>query len=192
MPSIDQYEFLEVPGYTDVRIPIVNRTSEKEQDSTGTRLPEWMVTIDGIQTVSTVAGFEKYAELYGFYCESASFFKGDSALDLYPSGCIWHSDVFLVTQTGRHTPEIRNHLNQAMMTANITIVRLAKVANTVHQIQTLTFSTCHWCGIQTYLDWTISRFTACKRTNTIKGFSQGGEDSGAASCEVDYTQNTVT
>lgn len=73
--SIDQYTYIEIPGNRNIRIPIVKRTSEQEEDSTGVRLPDWLVAITGEEliTSSKFSGFEGYTELLGFYCESSRY-----------------------------------------------------------------------------------------------------------------------
>lgn len=191
--SIDQYTFIEVPGTRDIRIPIVKRTSEQEEDSTGVRLPDWLVNIKGEDdiTSSKFSGFEAFTELFGFYCESSRYVTGDSSNNLYTSGTLWHSDVFLVTQNAKHNASINKAIADGTIFPSVTIVRVSKVNGANQPIQELTFTNCHWCSSQAYLDWTITAFTACQRTNRVHGFSQIGEKKGCNACTTDYTQNTV-
>lgn len=191
MASIDQYEFIEAPGTNNVRIPIIKRTSEHEQNSSGTRIPDWVVCIEGITESFLTApnSFDDCTELFGFYCESAAFMKGDSANNFYPSATIWHSDIFIVTQNGKHTPTIRNYINSGAITQEVSIVRLSRIGEEIEPIQVLTFETCHWCGIQSHLDWTIARFTACTRTNTTIGVRQDGLKLGKNAWVTHYANN---
>lgn len=193
--SIDQYEFIECPGANGITIPIVKKTTGEEDDTTGVRVPDWMVKIDGAQTSSYINGYTAYTELFGWYAESSRHVKGDSANGLCPSSTLWHSDIFLVMQNGFQNAHINKSVADGTITPNITIIRLSRINNKVEVIQTLVFSSCHWVGIHAYLDWSIARFTACIRSNTVQGFDQkegGGGSFGSASCIVDYTQNTVT
>lgn len=195
MSSIDQYTFIDVPGTRKIRIPIVKRTSEQEEDSTGVRLPDWIVSITGesVITASNFPDFDEYIELFGFYYELSRYVTGDSSNNLYTSGTLWHSDVFLVTQNGLHNVSINKAIADGTIFPEVDILRISKINGETKVIQQLTFETCHWCSSQSYLDWTIVAFTACTRTNKIQGFSQeGGLSKGFAAYTTSYTQNTTT
>lgn len=189
--SIDQYEYIECPGSSGIRIPICKRTRGEEEDRTGAHIPDWMVHIDDADTMSTLDGYEDYTELMGWYCESSRHVKGDSVNNLYTAGTLWHSDVFLVMENGRQNAYINRSVADGTITPNIKIVRLTHINSEVHAIQTLVFSTCHWAGVHTHMDWTIARFTACQRSNTVQAFTQNGTLKGSALCEVDYETNEV-
>lgn len=191
--SIDQYTYIEIPGNRNIRIPIVKRTSEQEEDSTGVRLPDWLVAITGEEliTSSKFSGFEGYTELLGFYCESSRYVSGDSSINLYTSSTLWHSDVFLVMQNGPHNASINKAIADGTIFPSVEIIRVSKINGANQIIQKITFLTCHWCSSQAYLDWSIFAFTACIRMNEVQGFSQRGENKGVAMCTTDYAQNTI-
>ncbi|MDR1598071.1 MAG: hypothetical protein LBR89_04015 [Holosporales bacterium] len=198
---MDQYEYLTVPG-VDVRIPVVKRSDQEEHDTTGVRVPDWMVIIDGCTGESTLNKYEDYIELFGWYCESSRHVRGDSANNLRTSGTLWHSDVFLVMQNGVHNHQINTWINCGKITTYITIVRLTRVnldespedpsSVQVQTIQELMFATCHWVGMYAYLDWSIARLTACERVNRMHEFKQReGVLGGNTLCHTSYAHNTV-
>jgi hypothetical protein len=196
--SIDMYEYLEIPGASGVRIPLVKRTNGQEEDTTGVRVPDWMVHIGGASgTQSTLNGYEEWTELFGWYCESSRHVKGDSTNNLYTSAKLWHSDVFLITQNGIHNKSVNKWIADGTITDTIKIHRITRTGNTenygISIIQEIVFQTCHWCGMHSHLDWSIIRFTACTRTNTVTGFRQNGilASCGQTSCTIDYTNNTI-
>lgn len=187
------YEFLECPGDVNVRIPLVRRPTKEEDEATGTRIPDWMLSIEdgsGL-TESTYAGFEKYTEILGWYGESSRHIKGDTAGIFYSSATLWHSDVFVVTQNGSHIAFVKNSIASGHISPEVKIVRLTKVNNVVQIVQMLTFNTCHWLAIHAHLDWSVLRFTACKRTNAMTAFDQAGNQVGQTTFGVDYALNTL-
>ncbi|MDR2464433.1 MAG: hypothetical protein LBD36_02370 [Holosporales bacterium] len=195
--SIDQYDFIEVPGANGIRIPIVKRTDGFEEDTTGVRVPDWMVHISNTSgTTSTLNGYETFTELFGWYCESSRHVKGDATNHLYTSATLWHSDIFIVTQNGIHNQSINKWLTDGTITDQIIIHRIIRTGDAgnygITVIQELIFQTCHWCGMHNYLDWNIARFTACSRVNTVAGIKQNGVPIGKASCIIDYVNNTVS
>lgn len=189
--SIDQYEYLDFPGSSGIRIPLCKKTTGEEEDRTGLHLPDWMVTIDGAGTNSTLAGYETYTELMGWYCESSRHVKGDSVNNLHTAGTLWHSDVYLVLENGFHNAYITRSVADGTITPNISIVRLSHIQSAVQKIQELTFSTCHWVGVHNHLDWLFVRFTACKRKNTVTAFKQDGQKRGDNTCITNYETNEV-
>ncbi|MDR1907435.1 MAG: hypothetical protein LBQ43_01055 [Holosporales bacterium] len=188
---LDQYELLECPGANGVLIPVVKRTDGFEEDTTGVRVPDWMVLIEQSDGQSTLKGYEKHIELFGWYCESSRHVKGDSSNHLYTSGTLWHSDVFLVMQNGKHNHNINKWIAAGDITTGVTIVRLSRVNDAIQPLQQLRFEICHWAGMHAYLDWSIARFTACRRSNTVFAFDQGGKSKGQTSCTTNYVDNTV-
>lgn len=190
--SIDQYEYIDFPGDKDIRIPICKKTLGDAEEQTGIYTPDWMISIDDAQTASTIAGYETYAELMGWYCESARHVKGDSADSLRTGGTLWHSDVFLALENGVHNAYINRSVADGTITPTITLVRLMHVNGAVQTLQTLTFSTCHWVGVHTHLDWIFARFTACKRENKVAAFNQDGSPRGNNTCIINYETNEAT
>lgn len=190
--SIDQYEFIECPGASGIRIPCVKRSDGLEEDTTGVRVPDWMIYIPGSDVKSTLAGFEKgYTELFGWYCESSRHVSGNSSNSLYTSSTLWHSDVFFTTQNGPHNHNINTWIAAGTITEFVIIIRLARVNGKIQRIQQISFKVVHWTGTHAYLDWNIARFTACQRTNTVQGFHQDGTPAGNAACTTNYADNTV-
>ncbi|MDR1597551.1 MAG: hypothetical protein LBR89_01285, partial [Holosporales bacterium] len=186
---MDQYEFIRVPG-TDVLIPVVKRSDQEEHDTTGVRVPDWMVCIDTCPGESTLSGFEDYIELFGWYCESSRHVKGDSSNNLRTSGTLWHSDVYLVMQNGVHNHKINTWIADGTIISAVVIERLVRMNSVVETTQDILFTACHWSGMFSYLDWSIARFTACSRINTVYGFDQeSGSPTGNASCHTDYAEN---
>jgi hypothetical protein len=189
--SIDQYEFIEVPGARDIRIPLVKRTTGLEKDTTGVIVPDWVVYIDGSNATSTLDGYEDWVELGGWLCESSRHVQGYPINQLRPA-VSWHSPVYLVLPNGPQNPHINNCIAKGICTQRIVIRRITRIGDaTVTVIQELTFQTCHWCIICAYLDWSIAGFTACVRTNTVIGFTQRGVACGQTSCTINYVDNTI-
>lgn len=188
-----EYEFIECPGSASIRIPIVKRNTHEEDEVTGVRIPDWMVTFDDGNggTVSTIAGYEHCTELFGWYCESSRHIKGDTHGDLYSSGTLWHSDVFLVLQNGPHLAYVKNAVGGGGITPSITIFRLIRINGEVRPKQILKFETGHWVAVHAYASWSIIRFTACKRMNSAFGYTQDGMPTGQSACETDYASNSV-
>ncbi|MDR1207812.1 MAG: hypothetical protein LBJ89_00505 [Holosporales bacterium] len=190
--SIDQYEFIECPGASGIRIPCVKRTDGLEEDTTGVRVPDWMVYIEESDVQSTLDGYEdEHTELFGWYCESSRHVTGNSSNSLYTSGTLWHSDVFLVTQNAAHNHNINKWIAAGDITPSVKIIRLTRVNDVIEPIQEILFEVIHWTGIHAYLDWSITRFTACRRTNKVWGFGQDGTAAGQAACETNYVDNTI-
>ncbi|MDR0631498.1 MAG: hypothetical protein LBF66_02950 [Holosporales bacterium] len=192
--SIDQYDFIECPGASGVRIPCVKRTDGREDDTTGVRVPDWLVHIENSDVYCALEDFPDpgYTELFGWYCESSRHVTGNSSNSLYTSGTLWHSDVFLVTQNAAHNHNINKWIAAGDITASVKIIRLSRVNGAIEPVQTLLFEVIHWTGMHAYLDWSIARFTACRRTNTVRGFPQDGSaPAGHAECTTNYVDNTV-
>lgn len=191
---IDEYDYLPCPGSTGLLIPVVKR-SKTEDETTGTRVPDWMFFIEDGNTESTIDKFESYCELFGWYCESSRHVQGDSAGHLSTSGTLWHSNVYLVCQNGKHTTFIQNSAATGRITTKVSIVRLIRINNVVHEQQRIDFLTCHWVGVHTLMSHSICVFTACERTNTVKGFNQAGPQmgnpAGQTSCTIKYLENRV-
>lgn len=191
MMSIDQYEYLDFPGTSGIRIPICKKTFGEEEDRTGVHIPDWMVSIDGAGTKSALKDYTQYTELMGWYCESSRHVKGDSVNPLYTGGTLWHSDVFLILENGFHNAYITRSVADGTITPKIVLVRLSHINSTVQVVQQLTFSTCHWVGVHNHMDWLLVRFTACKRENKVTAFTQNGTQKGSNACIVDYETNEV-
>lgn len=196
--SITKYEFMDVPGLKNAKVPIIRR-SAIDGDEDGTKLPDWMVYIDGAGTSSFVEGNSKigkplteFIELFGWYCESSRGVTRDSGNNLYTSGTLWHSTVYLVIQNGAHNAYIKNAIADGTITPNLNIVRLSRVGTGAPEvIQSLLFQSCHWNNVQSHLDLSIVSFTACIRSNTVFEFKQMSGVGGQNSCSVDYTTNQV-
>lgn len=191
--SLD-YEYIEVPGSSRIRIPLVKRNQDLEEDATGTRVPDWMFCIEGGAglTKSVIKGYEKYSEVFGWYCESSRHVKGDTTNNLYTSATLWHSDIFLVVQNSNHIAFVKNSIASGHISPEIILIRLTRINNVVQIVQTLTFNTCHWLAIHAHLDWSILRFTACKRTNSVNGFDQDGNPTGQSTFIVNYATNSTS
>lgn len=190
--NIEQYKFIPFPGSSDIVIPTVRKGSALEEDTTSSRLPEWMIKIDKADTKSKLDGFKDFTELFGWYCESSRYIRGDASINFYPSGTLWHSDVFLVLQNGDHNTSLNKFVAGGIITDNITIVRLVKINNEIQKAQELSFDFCHWCGVESSLDTIFARFTAVVRENKVTSFDQDGTQMGFNTCLTDYGACEVT
>ncbi|GHS93123.1 hypothetical protein AGMMS49949_06050 [Alphaproteobacteria bacterium] len=193
---IGQYRYIECGG---VSIPIVDKEDKNESETTGRALPAWMMKIDhGPVTNSSISGadggttFADYTELHGLQYTLSRNVKGDAALNLYTSGTLWHSGVFVVVQNGPHNSYINNSVVDGTITPNIIILRTIRINNLTLVKQELVFTNCHWAGVYSHSEFTVFQFTACRRSNTVKGITQDGLEKGQASCITDYAEVSVT
>lgn len=156
------------------------------------RTPEWMVNIDGVTTAaSTTTGFEDYAELLGWFAESARESVGLVGNQLMTAGTIQHSDVVLKIQNFSYAANLEEKMNNGMNIATIIIVRLAFIEGAdLKKLQEITFENCRIQALQHQMDFILATFRFLKKTNVITGYNQEGIAGNTATSTIDYEHDT--
>ena len=172
-------------GGDRISVPMVD---PKLHDSGQVTTPEWMVSIDDLLE-SSVKGFEKYCELFGWYAEHSRETKGNVSGDLVSNACVKQSDVIIIVPMGLYIPKIDNTMTSGKVMDKITIVRVANSEKLKVPIQTIEFSGCQVCKIQQRLEDAVITFRPVKRTNTVIQYDQvTGGKTGQTVSEFDYSK----
>jgi hypothetical protein len=161
------------------------------REGTGSSLPDWGVRIDGGRTQSTIQNFEQCTSVIAWGCWLGREIGVDATVELYTSGALWHSRVYVVIHSSRSTPLIMGDVADGTCRA-IDIFRLVQYPAKRVITQYIAFRTCHLirAGPIGY-SYFYFVFTFEERQHTIWQTSQAGVCTGQSIVETDYEFNKL-
>lgn len=174
-----------ISGNKDFMIPIVE--PKNLDNGSASKLPEWMVKI-GDFCESTITGYQKYCELFGWYGESSRKIKNDIAGFLTPTATLRHSEVVIVIPVFAFLAELENMMNAGTPVPEIEIVNIDSKLGKKQSIQ---FLGCTLTSIQQELDRVVVKMNILAKVDTIKVYSVLGIPAGQKVSRVDYMTGIV-
>jgi hypothetical protein len=169
-------------GGDRISIPMVD---PKLHDADLVTTPEWMIFMDDLLG-STIKGFEKYTELFGWYAEHSRETKGNVSGDLVSNACVKQSDVIVIIPMGLYIPKIDNIMTSGKVIEKISIVRIANSEDLKVPIQNINFTECQISKVQQRLKDAVITFRTTSRENIVTQYDQGGNKTGQTVSLYDY------
>lgn len=148
--------------------------------------PEWMVAIDDLLS-STIDGFDKACELFGWHAEQARITTGSTANQLFTTATVQHSNVSIIIPMGIFVPTLETKMTTGANLASIKISRIANITDQKVPLQEIEYTNCKIDAIQQQLDRVVISFRPETRTNTVYKYKQDGSKEGQAVSKYDYT-----
>lgn len=182
------FQIVDLPGKGNFRIATTDKVST--DDSVGIKSPEWMVQIDDI-TVSTVDGFERFIELFGWQGESSRLTGPDVGGPLFASSTLRHTDLVLMIPVGGHAAQIETKMNRGEGIDSLKIIRLGNIQQAKVRLQEIEFNLCKIQTCQQQLDRMIVHVMIGIKTNTIFVFDQTGLCTGQMVSKTNYITNVA-
>lgn len=184
------YSFSRPGGNSNWLIPTTDVQSPGSTNDVGVKSPEWMVQIDDVLS-SFVAGFETYAELFGWQGKSSRYTTPDISNLLFTSATVRHSDVAIIIPNGSYATSLELKMNSGNLLQEILIVRLGNIENLKIPQQEISFKGCRIQSFEQQLDRLIIVFNVTSKQNTVYAFGQDGAAAGQTVSQVNYSQNTA-
>jgi hypothetical protein len=190
-----RFSLIQIPGRSDVRIPIVEATSAASstpdaQYASSVQSPEWMIQMDSFLS-SNVDGYRDYCELFGWYGESSRFTTGDLSSSLFTSATLRHTDLIIVVPNGGYATTLEALMNTGTAIQKVTIIRLGTIEMQTVPLQTLVYTTCRVQRFNQQLDQLIVEMSIMTKENTVFVYAQDGTSQGKMVSQVDYSKNTA-
>lgn len=184
------FQIVQLPGKRDFRIATTDSNFADQEMPNAIRTPEWMVKIDNIMS-SSVAGFNDYVELFGWYGESSRFTSPEISGPLFTSATLRHSDLVLIVPYGGYSAQLESNMNLGVGISNLTIVRLGNIGQMKVTMQKIEYKTCKIQTCQQQLDRMILNVMVGAKINTVYVYGQDGQSQGQMVSQVDYINNTA-
>lgn len=178
----------DLPGKKSIKMATTD-VSDQGDDIT-VRSPEWMIKIENLLS-SNLAGYEDYAELFGWNEESSRFTPGNLSNQLLSSATLKHSGLMILIPNGGHSAQIELKMNRGIPLKMIQIVRLGNIQNTKVKLQTLDYTECWIQSFQQQLDRIIVTVSVSTKKNTVYIYDSKGGNKGQIVSEVDYVKGNV-
>ncbi|GHS96489.1 hypothetical protein AGMMS50296_2680 [Alphaproteobacteria bacterium] len=160
-------------------------------NTTTVQTPEWMVSLDDL-CKSTIEGYKKYTNLYGYFSESSRYIAPDLSENLFMSSAIKAAELLLILPHGEHGPKIDWKVFDGTIIKKATIVRIGTTEGTVVPLQILTFETVRFTGIELNIRYIAVSAQFAKKTNDIQVFKQSdGKAEGHKISSVDFNKNNL-
>lgn len=189
-----RFSLIQIPGRSDVRIPIVEATSAASspdaQYASSVQSPEWMIQMDSFLS-SNVNGYADHCELFGWYGESSRFTTGDLSSSLFTSATLRHTDLIIVIPNGGYATTLEALMNTGTAIQKVTIIRLGTIEMQTVPLQTLVYTTCRVQRFNQQLDQLIVEMSIMTKENTVFVYAQDGTRQGKMVTQVDYSKNTA-
>jgi hypothetical protein len=186
-----QYSLIQIPGRSNIRIPIVESnvsTTDDSSNKSSVQSPEWMVEMDSFLS-SNVSGYTSYCQLYGWYGESSRYTSGDVASSLFTSATLRHSDLIVIIPNGGYATTLESMMNTGTPIQQLTIARLGTISSSIVTLQTLVFTMCRIQKFNQQLDQVIIEMSILTKQNTVFVYGQDGSSQGQMVSQVDYSLN---
>lgn len=171
-------------------LPSVSDVNDANNE-TGSKSPEWLIKMDDDLTGS-VAGYEQYSELFGWYANSSRYTSPDVSNRLFTSAKLRHSDLVIQIPNGGYGPTVENKMNSGVPYVSIEIVRLGNIKSTSVKLQETKFSTCYIKEYTQELDRIVLTARITKKENTVFVYDNDGNNTGQTVSSTDYSKNTVS
>ncbi len=184
------YRIIQPGGMGRVQIPTTDTSIPGDTENIGVKSPEWMIKMDKILE-SKVADFEDYAELFGWFAQSARYTSSDIGNNLFTSATLRHSDVRIIIPNGGYAAKLENKMNLGEDIDEMIIVRLGNIKAVKIPLQIITYEVCRIQSFQQELDRLILSLNITKKQNVVFSYGQDGDPLGQTASEVDYSKHTV-
>lgn len=174
-------------GYTPF-----DQTIPSEQYRNVMATPEFMIKIAGIDTKSTVSGFEDHVQLFHFNYKLSRLTNPNAGDQLYTSARVTIEDPGMVIPNGNFAPIIQQKLMKGDTITDIHVVRLANIAQVNVIVQELTFTNNFFQTYEPRYDTVLVTFRPATIENKINSYDQSGQLQGTTSVKFDFTTGQLT
>jgi hypothetical protein len=198
------YELLDIPGTSGLRIAVIPAMNNSETDSdTGQRLEtEWSTFIVssgatsflglGAQAIiGTASLLTSHLEVYGWYSETDRETGTNVSNQLFTSSRIRHSELFLVLNMGIQLAVLENRMASGVPISSVILLRLIKIGLQVPiPIQMNIFENCYVTSVQQVLDYLVVGFRISRKSVMCCSFNQSGIPVGIGACDINFISNS--
>jgi hypothetical protein len=198
------YEILEVPGSSGLKIAVIPAMNHNETDEgTDVRRSEWTFSFvefsSGLLAIaeSAIMSFlnpGSSMEIFGWHAETTRETGADVGHQLFTSASIRHSELTIVALVNQTFASFENKMATGTPIKTALIIRTTRMFGLPIDtpIQINTFNDCYITSVQQYLDYMIIKMRISSKSVKCIAFRQDGFPMGIGFFEVDFEQNKST
>lgn len=151
---------------------------------------EKQINSDPIDATSSIKGWRKFTELFGWDLETTRHVGPDATGALLSSASVQQSPLRLVIASGAFAASVEKVVCTGRQINSITIVRLGHINGRLQVLQASLFRHCRIIRVQQQLDFLILDSTLVRRYTFIAVFGPDGKFNGVSVGRVDVEHGT--